>query len=560
MPLIFFQNNPTPPCTGQRQLAFHQSDLAQLLMAGLAESLPRCAHNARLQVAAPQDWQMAWQRLHYPLRRFDQKIRLDDVRPLRVGRHAWKAVFSGRYAVQYNDDLLSRLLLEQDADIILLTADPQLQSYRETPKVSSENQIAGFRRLYADLVHQDICPPDWPHAIFIRDDGKNLTKTQELPLSFPDFLAECQANHSQVISFRIAGQVLDLESESGLLRLAFQQLTQKKADRQFAFEGRFIDRTNSFSQNNMPVTAQTFAGTLLLGRDVEIAEDAILLGPLILGDHVCIGAGTTIDSSIVGPNHRIEAGHTIRKRVLLNGTSNDTPIHEDHKPYPPSSSWKTTQSDTLSERYKLWPKWSYPTLGKRIADIIVSAGALLFFAPIFPFLALAVKLNSPGPVFYRAKRQGRYGRDFYCLKFRSMMTGADRLQQLLRKRNQVDGPQFKMEDDPRVTRVGAFLRDTYLDEIPQFFNVLLGQMSIVGPRPSPEEENMLCPWWRDARLSVRPGITGHWQVSRTRTTGQDFQEWIYYDTEYVHNLGARMDLWICWKTTRQFLWRFLRKF
>jgi len=141
-----------------------------------------------------------------------------------------------------------------------------------------------------------------------------------------------------------------------------------------------------------------------------------------------------------------------------------------------------------------------------------------------------------------------------------MLVGADDLQAALRARNEVDGPQFKMEDDPRINGVGHFLRATCLDEILQFFNVLLGQMSLVGPRPSPEKENSLCPPWRDARLSVRPGITGLWQVCRTRQQAQDFQEWVYYDTQYVKNLSWKKDFWICCTTVKELTIRFINQF
>jgi len=117
-----------------------------------------------------------------------------------------------------------------------------------------------------------------------------------------------------------------------------------------------------------------------------------------------------------------------------------------------------------------------------------------------------------------------------------------------------------MADDPRITTVGRFLRETYLDEIPQFFNVLMGEMSVVGPRPSPESENTLCASWRDARLSIRPGITGLWQICRTREPLKDFQEWIHYDTKYVRELSLRMDLWVCWRTFRKMVYNFIRQF
>ena len=141
-----------------------------------------------------------------------------------------------------------------------------------------------------------------------------------------------------------------------------------------------------------------------------------------------------------------------------------------------------------------------------------------------------------------------------------MMIRADRMQHQLQALNQVDGPQFKIENDPRVSSVGEFLRNTCIDELPQFINVLLGQMSIVGPRPSPEKENESCPIWRDARLSVRPGITGPWQIFRTRQASVDFQEWIYYDIKYVKNLSWRLDLWICWQTAKKLIWDFFIHF
>jgi lipopolysaccharide/colanic/teichoic acid biosynthesis glycosyltransferase len=208
----------------------------------------------------------------------------------------------------------------------------------------------------------------------------------------------------------------------------------------------------------------------------------------------------------------------------------------------------------------MWPGISYARFFKRIVDFFAAAMVLILFAPVLLLVALAIKLTSPGPVFYKDRRQGLRGKEFNCLKFRTMILGADKIQDILRIVSQVDGPQFKMDDDPRINNVGWFLRETYIDEIPQFFNVLFGQMSIVGPRPSPKSENTLCPFWRDARLSVRPGITGLWQVYRTRQPMKDFQEWIHYDIEYVRNLSLKMDLSICWKTAMKLLGNFLDQF
>jgi lipopolysaccharide/colanic/teichoic acid biosynthesis glycosyltransferase len=129
-----------------------------------------------------------------------------------------------------------------------------------------------------------------------------------------------------------------------------------------------------------------------------------------------------------------------------------------------------------------------------------------------------------------------------------MHADAERIARELERYNLSDGPQVYIPDDPRVTRIGRFLRRSNLDELPQLFNVLIGQMSLVGPRPSPDDENQFCPAWRDARLSVRPGITGLWQLMRTREPGADFQEWIRYDIEYVERASFWLDVEILVRT------------
>ena len=180
---------------------------------------------------------------------------------------------------------------------------------------------------------------------------------------------------------------------------------------------------------------------------------------------------------------------------------------------------------------------------KRISDVAGALIGLIVLSPLLLLVACLVKATSRGPVLFGHKRQGLNGREFLCWKFRSMRDGADDLQAKLRSRNEVDGPQFKIADDPRLSPIGAFLRHRNIDELPQLFNVLAGQMSFVGPRPSPDGENQLCPAWRRARLSVRPGITGLWQILRLRVDGSsDFQEWIYYDIEYVKHRSLWLDL------------------
>jgi lipopolysaccharide/colanic/teichoic acid biosynthesis glycosyltransferase len=187
---------------------------------------------------------------------------------------------------------------------------------------------------------------------------------------------------------------------------------------------------------------------------------------------------------------------------------------------------------------------------KRAFDIAFSVVFLALSLPFYPLIMLAIWIEDGRPFFFTHRRETIGGGEFACIKFRSMYRDAERVRRQLQEAgaNQADGPQFYVPNDARVTRVGRFLRRTRLDELPQFFNVLMGHMSVVGPRPSPFTENQFCPPWREARLSVRPGITGLWQVQRTRSKGQDFQEWIRYDIEYVERGGFWLDLVIILKT------------
>lgn len=189
----------------------------------------------------------------------------------------------------------------------------------------------------------------------------------------------------------------------------------------------------------------------------------------------------------------------------------------------------------------------YP-LAKRALDITVSATVLLLLTPVMAIIATAIAMSDGVPILFRHRRQSLHGRPFDCLKFRTMYKNAEQMVGDLRARNLCDGPQVHIEDDPRVTSVGRILRTLHLDELPQLWNVLVGDMSLVGPRPSPDGENRICPAWRELRLSVRPGITGLWQINRTRKPGRDFQEWIRYDVEYVRTAGFWLDLRICMRT------------
>lgn len=184
--------------------------------------------------------------------------------------------------------------------------------------------------------------------------------------------------------------------------------------------------------------------------------------------------------------------------------------------------------------------------GKRVFDLAVGLLVFVLVLPIFPLIALMIKLDSAGPVFYRQDRIGRGGRPFRFYKFRSMYREADRRLAELQSRNEQDGPVFKMKADPRVTPVGQFLRRSSMDEIPQILNVLRGEMSIVGPRPPlPVEVARYQPWHR-RRLDVKPGITCLWQIAGRSQIG--FDEWMRLDMQYLRTRGFRTDLAIFAKT------------
>ncbi len=219
------------------------------------------------------------------------------------------------------------------------------------------------------------------------------------------------------------------------------------------------------------------------------------------------------------------------------------------RPVPDEVEWKDIEAVQVRPERRIDEAATYTSsVGKRLFDIVFALVALALTLPLYPFIILAIWIEDRSPIFFSHTRESNHGREFGCLKFRTMYRNAEEMKAELAAQNKADGPQFFMEKDPRITKVGSVLRKLQLDELPQFFNVLAGHMSVVGPRPSPFSENQFCPGWREARLSVRPGVTGLWQVRRTRSDGADFQEWIRYDIEYVEKATFLLDLYIIWKT------------
>lgn len=183
-------------------------------------------------------------------------------------------------------------------------------------------------------------------------------------------------------------------------------------------------------------------------------------------------------------------------------------------------------------------------LPKRIFDIILGSILLVISIPFFSVVATLIKITSSGPVFFLQKRCGKNRREFKMYKFRTMIKDAETLKKKLK--SDVDGPMFKMKNDPRITSIGRFLRRWSLDELPQLFNVLKGEMSLVGPRPLSNDEMTRNNEWKEIRLSVKPGVTGLWQT--TGKSSGKFSDWIKYDTEYVKKRSLFFDFKILFLT------------
>ncbi len=186
---------------------------------------------------------------------------------------------------------------------------------------------------------------------------------------------------------------------------------------------------------------------------------------------------------------------------------------------------------------------------KRVIDIAGAVVGLVLTAAMTPFVALAIKIDSPGPVFFSQTRIGKNGRRFKIWKFRSMYTDAEARKKELAAHNEVKGLMFKMDDDPRVTRVGRFIRRTSIDETPQFLNILVGDMSLVGTRPPTEDEFEHYNGYYRRRMSITPGLTGLWQVSG-RSKSTDFEEVVKLDTKYITEWSMGLDLRILLRTVK----------
>ena len=199
----------------------------------------------------------------------------------------------------------------------------------------------------------------------------------------------------------------------------------------------------------------------------------------------------------------------------------------------------------LLNKDKIRSRFIYHSM-KRLFDIVAAACGIVILSPLMIIIAVLIKGEDHGPIFYKQVRVGKNGHQFRMYKFRSMIVNADQLLEKLKNQNEVTGAMFKMKHDPRITKIGQFIRKHSLDELPQLVNVLKGDMSLVGPRPPlPSEVNHYTDYDKQ-RLYVTPGCTGLWQATERNNVG--FDEMVKLDLKYIQRASLYYDLWIIWKT------------
>jgi len=321
------------------------------------------------------------------------------------------------------------------------------------------------------------------------------------------------------------------------------------------------------------------SGPVALGPGCRVDAGAVIEGPVAIGANTVVKSGARVAKSIIWERVVVDPGSEVIASVVTGGVT--VPVGErvedgivvskaDYRRHRTILEARAENGRRVADHAKLivsressrsrsrnsgQTNLRPPREGgghalcdkiKRAADIAIALPLLIVALPLILLAAIAVKLDSRGPAFFRQTRSGRNGEPFTMLKLRTMVADAHALQAKLREANEADGPMFKIDRDPRVTRVGAILRKACIDELPQLINVLRGDMSLVGPRPLADHEMSIVGGWRDIRLSVRPGITGLWQVDGR--SNLSFGDWIYHDIRYVTHRSLMLDARVLIKT------------
>jgi lipopolysaccharide/colanic/teichoic acid biosynthesis glycosyltransferase len=480
---------------------------------------------------------------------------------------SWIRDVSSTARVMASPHTLAEVIATCELSDALLMVDPRClplrghefsllaRRYSEDPRVSNnlvafEQGVAGTRERVAFdatghvreiLRHYDSAT--WPFissvAAMLVPVASGILADGVAPASLTDLRQTLAARGVPSRDIPMQDSGLDLRDEAGLL-VANEYFI--RTDRRVVDQGTpvYVGAGHSIHE-----TAR-LTGTVVIHDEARLDENVIVFGPAVIGAGARVSSGAVVVHATVGPDCTVPSG-----TVVHNGTwfeASPDPARSDNRPFSYSDrlprlladarGGPDDRGDDAADRDDRYPRVPL----KRSFDVFVAALALIVLSPLLLVVAAAVWLESRGPVLYGDRREGIGGRVFRCWKFRTMYPGAHDAQKELKSLDKMDGPHFKLDVDPRVTRVGRVLRALNLDELPQLVNVFTGEMSLVGPRPSPFRENQVCVPWRDARLSVRPGITGFWQVCRHDRSSGDFHQWIEYDLLYVQNISFVLDL------------------
>jgi len=397
--------------------------------------------------AVPRRWQMRSSESAERMIEYEGEVDVGAIAGKKPSQYSCLVVSNGRFLTRLNCGLIVPVLANASVAVAAVTVTPALAAYRERVRLTQEDRLVGYRRLYADSVEPVPLPGDWPHHLFVKRAAVDTLLADGLPRDFWTFTERCRSLGLGMKSVSVAGAAFDLNSENGLLSLSRMVL-----DRTSSSGGRVgtIEPPVAFlSSDTAQVSSRSrLIGPVWLGPRVTVEPQAVVIGPSILCEGSIVRADSVVDSSIVGSETTLGQDEVLRNAILVKdkvlvGTASVLDATD--------GSPECASAAESGHVFRTWPAFSYARFGKRLADIIAAIGVLILFAPIIPLIALAVKVSSPGPAFFRDKRQGRHGKLFDCIKFRTMRAGADKMQDKLRFVSEVDGPQFKMADDPRIT-------------------------------------------------------------------------------------------------------------
>lgn len=463
-------------------------------------------------------------------------------------------------------ELIERLASYELSDV-LLVVDPRclpvsLDELRTlTSHFSGEQQVAhhlvAFEAVVAGTkeqvnldadghvrsIHRFYDPVTWPFLAGVAASlvplSSGLLRDGLLPTSLTELRERVMSHGVSSRDLPVVDGAWDLTTEPGLLAASEHLLTSPPD----APTRRLVG-----ADHRIHASARLL-GPVALHNGVVVERDAVIVGPAVVGANARVGAGAMVVHAIVGQHATVPAGTTVRSVVWLGQPD----VERVKTPHRPAETFEDRVARlTVDERRHAVRRGRDSSIwirlrAKRAADMVLAAFGLLMLSPLLAVVAALIRIDSKGSPLYGSEREGKDGRPFTCWKFRTMVTNAHAIQHQLTDAP-LDGPHFKMERDPRVTRLGRWLRKANIDELPQLYNVLTGTMSLIGPRPSPFRENQICVPWRDARLSVRPGMTGLWQVCRQDREAGDFHQWIEYDLLYVRHISLWLDIKILMAT------------